>query len=128
MTIIRGSGNPLLITTLRNTVVICFFMQLILKHQDTPLLNISDPFLSKTVEYWSTLNYREDNLNFPFSQIWLNSIAIIDDKPFFYKSRHGFKQDWKMLRIYLKIQIIISSKVHCFHYQVQYKDELSRVV
>ena len=70
-----------------------FFMQLILKHQDTPLLNISDPFLSKTVEYWSTLNYREDNLNFPFSQIWLNSIAIIDDKPFFYKSRLGFKQD-----------------------------------
>ena len=51
------------------------------------------PFLSKTVEYWSTLNYREDNLNFPFSQIWLNSITIIDDKPFFYKSRHGFKQD-----------------------------------
>ena len=43
---LRGSGNPLLITTLRNTVVNCFFMQLILKHQDTPLplLNISDPF------------------------------------------------------------------------------------
>ena len=86
MTIIRGSGNPLLITTLRNRVVICFFMQLILKHQDTPLLNISDPFLSKTVEYWSTLNYSEDNLNFPSSQNWLNSLIRIDNKPFFYKS------------------------------------------
>ena len=36
-----------------------------LKRQDTPLLNISDPFLAETVEYWSTLNYSEDNLNFP---------------------------------------------------------------
>ena len=44
MTIIRGSGNPLLITTLRNAVVNWFFMQLILKHQDTSPLNISDPF------------------------------------------------------------------------------------
>ena len=40
-----------------------------LKYQDTHLLNISDPFLAETVEYWSTLNYSEDSLNFPSSQI-----------------------------------------------------------
>ena len=40
-----------------------------LKRQDTPLLNILDPFLAGTVQYWSTLNYSEDNLNFPSSQI-----------------------------------------------------------
>ena len=57
-----------------------------LKRQDTPLLNISDPFLAETVEYWSTLNYSEDNLNFPSSQVWLNSLIRIDNKPFFYKS------------------------------------------
>ena len=57
-----------------------------LKRQDTPLLNISDPFLAETVEYWSTLNYSEDNLNFPSSQIWLNSLTRIDNKPFFYQS------------------------------------------
>ena len=57
-----------------------------LKLQDTPLLNISDPFLAETVEYWSTLNYSEDNLNFASSQIWLNSLIRIDNKPFFYKS------------------------------------------
>ena len=56
-----------------------------LKRQDTPLLNISDPFLAETVEYWSTLNYSENNLNFPSSKIWLNSLIRID-KPFFYKS------------------------------------------
>ena len=40
-----------------------------LKYQDTHLLNISDPFFAETVEYWSTLNYSEDSLNFPSSQI-----------------------------------------------------------
>ena len=38
-----------------------------LKRQDTPQLNISDPLLAETVEYWSTLN-------FPSSQIWLNTL------------------------------------------------------
>ena len=57
-----------------------------LKRQDTPLLNISDPFLAETVEYWSTLNYSEDNLNLPSSQIWLNSLIRIDNNLFFYKS------------------------------------------
>ena len=50
-----------------------------LKCQDTPLLNISDPFLAETVEYWSTLNYSEDNLSFPSSQIWLNSHIRINN-------------------------------------------------
>ena len=66
MTIIRERGSPLLINTLRNTVVNCFFSAN-LKRQDTPLLNISDPFLAESVEYWSTLNYSEDNLTFPSS-------------------------------------------------------------
>ena len=57
-----------------------------LKRQDTPLLNISDPFLAECVEYWSTLNFSKDTLNFPSSQIWLNSLIRIDNKPFFYKS------------------------------------------
>ena len=81
---IRESGNPLLIITLKNSGKLVFSANL--KRQDTPLLNISDPFLAETVEYWSTLNYREDNFNFPSSQIWLNSLIRIDNKPFFYKS------------------------------------------
>ena len=80
--------------TIRQSVII--LMGCLARHLDkddpkvssliTPLLNISDPFLAKTVEYWSNLNYREDNLNFPSSQIWLNSLIRIDNKPFFYKS------------------------------------------
>ena len=53
-----------------------------LKRQETPLLNILVPFLAETVEYWSTLNYSEDNLNFSSSQIWLNSLMRIDNRPF----------------------------------------------
>ena len=52
-----------------HTVVSKLVFSANLKRQDTPLLNISDPFLAETVEYWSTLNYREDYLNFPSSQI-----------------------------------------------------------
>ena len=35
-----------------------------LRQQDVPLLNLSDPFLIEAIEYWSTLNYRDENLNF----------------------------------------------------------------
>ena len=44
-----------------------------LKREDVALLNISDPFLLETLEYWSTLNYSDKNLNFVSSQIWHNS-------------------------------------------------------
>ena len=97
MTIKRGSGNHCLTHCRRRAArpppdhyldehggKLVFSANL--KRQDTPLLNISDPFLAETVEYWSTLNYSEDNLNFPSSQIWLNSLIRIDNKPFFYKS------------------------------------------
>ena len=57
-----------------------------LKREDIALLNISDPFLLETLEYWSTLNYSDKNLNFVSSQIWQNSLIRIDNKPIFYKS------------------------------------------
>ena len=56
-----------------------------LKRQDVPLLNLTDPFLTEIVEYWSTLNYRDKNLDFFSTQIWHNSLIRIE--PFFYKSR-----------------------------------------
>ena len=49
------------------------------------MLNLFYPFLIETIEYWSTLNYRDENLNFNSTQIWHNSLIRIDNKPFFYK-------------------------------------------
>ena len=57
-----------------------------LKRQDVPLLNLTDPFLTEIVEYWSTLNYRDENLDFFSTQIWHNSLIRIENRPFFYKS------------------------------------------
>ena len=57
-----------------------------LRQQDVPLLNLSDPFLIEAIEYWSTLNCRDENLNFNSTQIWHNSMIRIDNRPFFYKS------------------------------------------
>ena len=34
-----------------------------LKRDDVPLLNLTDPFLTEIIEYWSTLNYRDENLS-----------------------------------------------------------------
>ena len=72
MTIKRGSGNHCLTHCRRRAArsppdhyldehggKLVFSANL--KRQDTPLLNISDPFLAETVEYRSTLNYSEDN-------------------------------------------------------------------
>ena len=77
-----------------------------LKCRDTPLRNIPHPFLAETVEYWITLNYCEDNLNFRPSQIWLNLLIRIDSKPFFYKSL--FHAEVKDVKDCLTIQVIIS--------------------
>ena len=77
-----------------------------LKCRDTPLSNIPYPFLAETVEYWITLNYCEDNLNFPPSQIWLNLLIRIDSKPFFYKSL--FHAGVKDVKDCLTVQVIIS--------------------
>ena len=57
-----------------------------LRQQDVPLLNLSDPFLIEAIEYWGTLNYRDENLNFNSTQIWHNSMIRIDNRPFNYKS------------------------------------------
>ena len=57
-----------------------------LKRKDVPLLNLTDPFLTEIVEYWSTLNYRDENLDFFSIQIWHNSLIRIENRPFFYKS------------------------------------------
>ena len=40
-----------------------------LKRQDVPLLNSTDPFLTEIIEYWPTLNYRDENLDFFSTQI-----------------------------------------------------------
>ena len=78
-----------------------------LKCRDTLLRNIPHPFLAKTVEYWITSNYCEDNLNFPPpSQIWLNLLIRIDSKPFFYKSL--FHAGVKDVKDCLTVQVIIS--------------------
>ena len=77
-----------------------------LKCRDTALRNIPHPFLAETVEYWITLNYCEDNLNFPPSQIWLNLLIQIDSKPFFYKSL--FHAGVKDVKDCLTVQVIIS--------------------
>ena len=77
-----------------------------LKCRDTALHNIPHPFLAETVEYWITLNYCEDNLNFPPSQIWLNLLIQIDSKPFFYKSL--FHAGVKDVKDCLTVQVIIS--------------------
>ena len=45
-----------------------------LKWQDVPLLNLTDSFLTEIIEYWSTLNYRDENLDFFSTQIWHNSL------------------------------------------------------
>ena len=29
--------------------------------KDIPLLNLRDPFLAEIMEYWSTLNYKDNN-------------------------------------------------------------------
>ena len=57
-----------------------------LKQQDTLQLIIKDPFLKEIVEHWVNLIYREKNLEFESARIWHNSLIMIENKPFFYKS------------------------------------------
>ena len=57
-----------------------------LSTQDVRLLNLRDPFLAEIMEYWTTLNYKENNLDFTSAQIWQNSLIRIENKPIFYKS------------------------------------------
>ena len=37
-------------------------------------------------EYWTTLNYKDNNLDFTSAKIWHNSLIRIENKPIFYKS------------------------------------------
>ena len=58
-----------------------------LKPQDVPQLNLSDPFLREILEHWTTLNYREKNLDFNSMGIsGHNSLISIENRPFFYTS------------------------------------------
>ena len=50
------------------------------------LLNLRDPFLPEIIEYWTTLNYKDNNQDFTSAQIWHNSLVRIENKPIFYKS------------------------------------------
>ena len=56
------------------------------KQKDASRLKIKDPFLKEIVEYWSNLNYNEENPIFESTCIWHNSLITIEKKPFFYKS------------------------------------------
>ena len=57
-----------------------------LSPKDVRLLNLRDPFLAEIMEYWTTLNYKDNNLDFTSAQIWHNSLIRIENKPIFYKS------------------------------------------
>ena len=58
-----------------------------LKPQDVDLqLNLRDPFLREIIEHWTTLNYREKNIDFNSMGIWHNSLIRIENRPFFYPS------------------------------------------
>ena len=72
-----------------------------LRQQDVPLLNLFDPLSIETIEYWSTLNYRDENLNFNSTQIWHNSLIRIDNRSFLYKS--WFKAGIKEVRHFLDV-------------------------
>ena len=57
-----------------------------LSPKNVRLLNLRDPFLAEIMEYWTTLNYKDNNLDFTSAQIWHNSLIRIENKPIFYKS------------------------------------------
>ena len=57
-----------------------------LSPKDVRLLNLRDPFLAEIMEYWTTLNYKDNDLDFTSAQIWHNSLIRIENKPIFYKS------------------------------------------
>ena len=49
-----------------------------LSRKDVRLLNLRDPFLAEIMEYWTTLNYKDNNLDFTSAQIWHNSLIRIE--------------------------------------------------
>ena len=57
-----------------------------LSPKDVFLLKLRDPFLVEIMEYWTTLSYKNNNLDFTSAQIWHNSLIRIENKPIFYKS------------------------------------------
>ena len=57
-----------------------------LQQLDTKQLVIQDPFVIEVIEYWTIINYCEENLEFESAYIWHNSLIAIEKKPFFYQS------------------------------------------
>ena len=56
-----------------------------LEPQDVPQLNLRDPFLTflrEILEHWTTLNFREKNLDFNSMGVWHNSLVRIENRPF----------------------------------------------
>ena len=54
-----------------------------LQQRDAKQLVIQDPFVKEVIEYWTTINYCEKNLEFESAFIWHNSLITIEKKPFF---------------------------------------------
>ena len=73
-----------------------------LKRQDTPLLDITEPFLREIVEHCTIINFREKNRlgDFNSSFIWHNSLIRIESRPFFFLQNMGLAQGLKKLGIY----------------------------
>ena len=57
-----------------------------LQQLDTKQLVIQDRFVKEVIEYWTIINYCEENLEFESAYIWHNSLITIEKKPFFYQS------------------------------------------
>ena len=57
-----------------------------LQQRDAKQLVMQDPFVKEVIEYWTTINYCEKNLEFESAFIWHNSLITIEKKPFFYQS------------------------------------------
>ena len=57
-----------------------------LRQHDAKQLVLQDPFVKEVIDYWTIINYRDENLDFESAYIWYNSLITIEHKPFFYKS------------------------------------------
>ena len=44
------------------------------------------PSFKEIIQYWTKLNYKDDNLDFASTYIWYNSHIRIENRPFFYRS------------------------------------------
>ena len=90
-----------------------------LKPQDVPQLNLRDAFLREIIEHWTSLNYREKNLDFNPTGIWHNSLIRIENRTFFYTSwlKAGVKEMRDLLN---QDHTFLSYLMNGKHYSVYY--------